>query len=131
MNTEKQIEYWIKSSEFDLQTASDIFYSGKNLHFCLYMCHLSLEKILKAHVVKCTKEYPPKSHNLLRLAEIGAINLTEELVRFLEELNQFQLSTIYPDEKFTLFSLATKDFTQPRFLKTQEIHKWLKSLIKN
>ena len=129
METEKQIEYWIKASGLDLQTAMDIFDSGKNLHFCLYMCHLSIEKILKAIVVKNTNDFPPKSHNLLRLAEIGNVLLSEDRVTFLEELNQFQLSTRYPDEKFTIYSLATKEFTEDKLEKVKEIHKWLTSMI--
>ncbi len=129
METEKHIEYWLKSSRFDLQTATDIFESSKNLHFCLYMCHLSIEKILKAIVVKNTNDFPPKSHNLLRLAEIANIPLNEERLVFFEELNQFQLSTRYPDEKFTIYTLATREFTEVKFEKVKEAYKWLTSMI--
>jgi len=93
------------------------------------MCHLSIEKILKAVVVKNTNDFPPKSHNLLRLAEIASVLLNEERLVFFEELNQFQLSTRYPDEKFTIYTLATKEFTEVRFEKVKEAHKWLTSMI--
>lgn len=129
MDIEKQIYYWRRSSELDLQTANDIFESGKNLHFCLYLCHLSLEKLIKAIVVKITKEFPPKSHNLLRLAEIAKIGLSEGQIAFFEELNQFQLSTRYPDEKFTLYTIATKEFVNERFNKMKELYNWLTQLI--
>lgn len=129
MDIEKQIYYWRRSSELDLQTANDIFESGKNLHFCLYLCHLSLEKLIKAIVVKITKEFPPKSHNLLRLAEIAKIELSEGQIAFFEELNQFQLSTRYPDEKFTLYTIATKEFVNERFNKMKELYNWLTQLI--
>ncbi|MEW5841794.1 MAG: hypothetical protein AB1775_00870 [Bacteroidota bacterium] len=46
-----------------------------------------------------------------------------------EELNQFQLSTRYPDEKFTIHTLATKEFTKVKFEKVKEAHKWLTSMI--
>lgn len=129
MDIEKQIYYWRRSSELDLQTENDIFESGKNLHFCLYLCHLSLEKLIKAIVVKITKEFPPKSHNLLRLAEIAKIELSEGQIAFFEELNQFQLSTRYPDEKFTLYTIATKEFVNERFNKMKELYNWLTQLI--
>lgn len=82
------------------------------------MCHLSLEKILKAVVVKATKEFPPKSHNLLRLTELGKIELGHELIELFEELNRFQLSARYPDEKFTLYSIAQKRFYQTKIVKS-------------
>ncbi len=129
METEKQIEYWLKASNLDLQTALDLFNSGKNLHFCLFMCHLSIEKLLKALVVKASNDFPPKSHNLLRLAEIANITLKDNKVEFLEELNQFQLSTRYPDEKFTIYTLATKEFTEDKLIRVKELHKWLISMI--
>lgn len=129
MNIEKQIEYWRKGSELDLLTANDIFESGKNLHFCLYLCHLSIEKLIKSLVVKATGEFSPKTHNLLRLAEIAKIGLSEDQIVFLEELNQFQLSTRYPDEKFTLYTMATKEFVNERFNKAKEIYNWLIQLI--
>lgn len=73
MDNQKQIEYWQKGASLDFQTANDIFESGKNLHFCLYMCHLSIEKLLKVVIVKVAGEFPPKSHNLLRLAELAKL----------------------------------------------------------
>ncbi|KAF0146839.1 MAG: HEPN domain-containing protein, partial [Ignavibacteria bacterium] len=71
MEQSKQIEYWTKAATLDLQSAIDIFESGKNFHFCLFLCHLSIEKLLKAFVVKITNDFPPKTHNLLRLAELA------------------------------------------------------------
>ncbi len=61
------------------------------------ICHLSVEKLLKALVVKVTNYYPPKTHNLLRLAEIAKLELKDEDTQLLQKLNQFQLDTRYPD----------------------------------
>jgi len=128
MNTQKQIEYWIQASEFDWATANDIFNSGKNFHLCLFMCHLTLEKILKALVIRITGLFPPKTHNLLRLAELAKLDLSSSELDFLEALNQFQLETRYPDEKFSLYKIATKDFTSDK-IKNKEFREWLMSKI--
>ena len=88
-----------------------------------------IEYWLKALVVKMSNDFPPKSHNLLRLAEIANITLEDNNVEFLEELNQFQLSTRYPDEKFTIYTLATKEFTEDKLNRVKELHKWLTSMI--
>lgn len=121
MDKEKQIQYWLTASELDWKTANDIYSSNKNFHFCLFICHLVIEKLLKSLVVKETNEHPVKTHNLLRLAEIAKLDIKTDDVQFLEELNQFQLDTRYPDEKFSLYKLATKDFTEKRFNKTGEL----------
>lgn len=125
MEQQKQIEYWKKASELDLQSAIDIYESGKNFHFSLFLCHLSIEKILKALVVKFTNDFPPKSHNLLRLAELSRIDCDDETLTLLEELSQFQLSTRYPDEMFSVHKLATKEFTTTKLEKVKELAKWL------
>ncbi|HEX2867439.1 MAG TPA: HEPN domain-containing protein [Ignavibacteriales bacterium] len=85
--------------------------------------------MLKALAVKETNEFPPKTHNLLRLSEISKLAVTPEDIRFLEELNQFQMDTRYPDEKFTLYKMATIDFTSERIRKVEDLKKWLESQI--
>jgi HEPN domain-containing protein len=125
MDNEKQINYWLTSSSMDWQTANDIYHSDKNFHYCLFICHLTIEKLLKGIVVQKTNTFPPKSHNLTRLAELAVLNVTIEQIKLMEELNQFQLDTRYPDEKFTLYNKATKDFTTERISKVSELRQWL------
>ncbi len=84
MDKDKQIQYWLKSAGLDWETANDIFSSGKNFHFCLFICHLVIEKILKAIVVDKTNSHPSKTHNLLRLVEISGLEITDIDVKFLE-----------------------------------------------
>ncbi len=40
--------------------------------------YLAVEKMLNAHVVKTTETVPPKTHNLLRLAELGQVACSKE-----------------------------------------------------
>ena len=67
MNIKEIIDYWLKSAEEDLKTAKSLFKS-KRYHHCLFFCHLFIEKIIKALVVKKTKRQSPYGHNLLRLS---------------------------------------------------------------
>ena len=129
MNKENQIKYWITAAELDWKAAADLLESNKNFHLCLFICHLTVEKLLKVIVVKVTNDYPPKTHNLLRLAEIVKLELKDEDTQLLQELTQFQLDTRYPDEKFKLYKMATKDFILERFKKTETIKTWLTSKI--
>ena len=82
-------------------------------------------------MVEKTETFPPKSHNLVRLAELAEIEITIEQIKLLEELNQFQLDTRYPDEKFSLYKTATKDFTTDKINKVNELRQWLLKKLPN
>lgn len=55
MNTEEMVDYWKRSAEEDLITAESMFKTKRYLP-CLFYSHLFIEKIIKAIVVKNTKE---------------------------------------------------------------------------
>jgi HEPN domain-containing protein len=128
-NAQQHITHWVATAEADIQTAEDIFVSGKNLHFCLFICHLALEKILKAKVIQETQAIAPKIHDLSRLAQLGALQLSLKEEQFLLEMNTFNLSTRYPDYHLTLYKQATAQFTEPYLLETQRMLQWLKTLL--
>jgi HEPN domain-containing protein len=55
-------EEWYFQSDYDLETAVDMFKSGRNV-YCIFMCHLSLEKALKGLFVKTKREFPSKTYS--------------------------------------------------------------------
>ena len=63
-----QIAYWKSGAEEDWQVAVDLVRLGRVRHG-LFFAHLALEKVLKAHVCRVTRDVPPRLHLLLRLAE--------------------------------------------------------------
>ena len=92
MNVAKQTEYWITTAEDDLVTA-EILMTKKRLLHSLFFCHLTIEKAIKAHFVKQTGEYAPKSHNLFFLNEKAMLNFSEDEYVFLGILMKYQLIT--------------------------------------
>ena len=68
VDVDKQIEYWKTGSYDDLETAKILVEKDRFLHG-LFFCHLVIEKIIKAHVVKLTNDLAPRSHNLIYLSE--------------------------------------------------------------
>ncbi len=95
MDIIKQIEYWIKSAEDDIET-SDILISKDKILHGLFFCHLCIEKAIKAHVVRCTKIVPPKVHNLSYLIEKTDLILSESQLMFCDTLMYYQLEGRYP-----------------------------------
>lgn len=63
----------------------------------LFFCHLTIEKALKAHVVKVTHDVPPRSHNLLFLSEIAHIEFSDNFNDLPGILMHYQLEGRYPD----------------------------------
>jgi HEPN domain-containing protein len=64
----------------------------------MFFAHLALEKLLKAHVCRQTKDLAPRIHNLVRLAELAALPLSPEQIGSLAELNAFGTEGRYPDQ---------------------------------
>ncbi len=130
MTIDEHISYWVESSEYDMDSAFDIF-AAKRYIWSLYVGHLALEKILKAIYVKTSNnKIPPKIHNLRKLAELSNLNLNEEQLLFLDYVNGFQLEARYAEFKNELFKLATEEFTLENLNKIKEHFLWLKSLLK-
>ena len=74
-----KVTYWIEMSDYDLETADAMLVTGRYLYVG-FMCHQTIEKILKAYWSNCLEEIPLKIHSLSRLAEKTGIDqeLSEE-----------------------------------------------------
>ncbi len=127
MTKDEHVEYWLKSAEHDLNAAEGLFLLGQ-YNWCLFIGHLVLEKTFKALFVHNNEnQIPPKTHNLVKLAELSLINLTDQQKIFLDEVNDFNLETRYPDYKQEFYNRCTKEFTEKYFTTIKEYYKWLKS----
>jgi hypothetical protein len=92
---------------------------------------LVLEKTLKAIFVNAKKnKVPPWIHNLVKLADLSLLELTDEQKIFLDEVNDFNLETRYPDYKLQFYKRCTKEYTDKYFKKIMEYFEWLKSQLK-
>jgi HEPN domain-containing protein len=96
MNIQKQIEYWANGAKEDIISAELLINNNRLLHV-LFWCHLTIEKIIKAHVVKSTLQIPSRSHNLFWLIEKTNISLNPEHEAILGELMIYQLEGRYPE----------------------------------
>ena len=119
------IKYWQKTAEHDQKTMTSLFKS-KRYHHCLFFCHLFIEKIIKALVVKKTKRQSPYGHNLLRLSELSGIKFSQKQLDLLDEITSFNIEARYNDFKFKFYKKATLDYTQIYFKKAKEIYLWLR-----
>lgn len=72
---------------------------------------------------------PPKTHNLVKLAQLTELDFDDETLSLLDEINEFNIEARYPDTKFSLYKKCDKDFSKYYYLKIKELFIWIKSMI--
>ena len=122
---EKVITYFTESSEEDWKIAQKLFRS-KDYGYSLFFCHLTLEKLIKAILVKKTNEPAPYSHDLSLLAKQAGISLTSDLVAEFNTVSTFNIAGRYDDEKRKFHKRATKDYAEKYLNITKNLISWLK-----
>jgi HEPN domain-containing protein len=107
MTPQELIEYWIQAAERDLPVIEHLFDKGDYV-WSLFIAHLVIEKILKAHFVKANSALPPKTHDLIKISKTINLGFTEEQMEFLDLVNEFNIEARYPEEKFNFYKKMHK-----------------------
>lgn len=124
-----KIQYWLKSAEDDWQVGQHLFKNG-DYPYSLFFGHLTIEKILKAIYVDRLNDNPPYTHRLIYLAEKASLKLSEEKIKLLETITDFNLEARYPDEKFSFKRRCTKGFAEKYLKKMGAMKTWLAKQIR-
>ena len=127
MTKTDHIKYWLQSAEKSLRVAEDNF-RLKHYDWCLFLCHLTLERLLKGLIVKKTDKSPPPIHNLTHLAEQAKLRLNPSQTDDFVEISSFNVEARYDDIKLSFYKKATKSYTEKWFNKCKEYKQWLKTL---
>lgn len=125
----KTINNWIKSSEYDIKTA-EALYRSKRFVYVIFMCHLAVEKALKAIVADKTKKMPPKTHDLFYLVKLISLSIPENHTPILMHLNEASVPTRYPEDIAKLAKAYNRQAANRYLKNTKELLKWLKSQAK-
>lgn len=116
---------WIESAEYDLETARHMLSSGRYL-YVVFMCHLAIEKILKAHVAEVRKETPAKTHDLLYLIKRVKLELPETHLEFVGRINNASIPMRYPDNIRRILREYDESVAREYLEKTTEVLNWLR-----
>jgi len=122
---DRKTEEWLKQVDYDIDTAQSNFITGRYI-YCAFMCHLSIEKALKALYNEKLKQIPPKVHNLIYLINQINISISEDFRKFLVRLNEANIFTRYPDDIEKLKSKYTESITLDILNKSKDIIVWIK-----
>jgi len=120
---------WLLSAAYDIRTAESLLQNKKYI-YVVFMCHLALEKTIKAVCSEMFEDLPPYTHNLNRLMEIAQISLPDDLKSFVDRINLQSVPTRYPEDFKKLSKEFNKSIASSCLSTTKEIIKWLKQNIR-
>ena len=124
--TNDSITNWIKSSNYDIKTAQYMLKTGRYI-YVLFMCHLSVEKLLKALYEAVLRKIPPKTHNLIFLSNSINLKVPENHLKILESLNDLSIVTRYPEDIDGLVRAFKKEKVEEYLKGAKALLKWLKN----
>jgi len=126
----ENIKYWVEISEYDLETA-DAMFRTKRFLYVGFMCHQSIEKILKALYTKIYNEVVPYTHNLgFLISKTNLVELMDENKNsFINELEPMNVESRYPKYKEQIRAYLSEEKCIDILAKTKEMHEWIKQML--
>lgn len=124
MNTKKIIQYWKKSAEKDFDIAKTLL-KLKHYDYCLFFCHLTIEKLLKGLVVVKTKKQPPYIHYLDKLVMETELDFTEEQMDQFKIITTFNIRARYDNYKSSFYKKCDKQYAEKYFDVSKKLFLWL------
>lgn len=92
-----ETERWLLAADEDIDVADAAFERSRHPS-CVFHCQQALEKALKGlWTERSDGSLPPRTHNLARLAELLALDLSSEQDELLNDLSYQYLPSRYPE----------------------------------
>ncbi len=127
MDIAKLAQAWQRSSREDFKVAKSLF-DKRHYAYCLFFCHLAVEKALKRIYLLRQQKLPPFIHNLARIADEAGLQLDQAFRMDLQELTTFNIKARYEIVKAQFQRQATKSYAQQWLKRTTEILNLLKKI---
>ena len=121
-----KVKYWSDLSEYDYDTALAMMQTGRYLYVG-FMCHQTIEKILKAYFNTLSNEPAPFTYGLTNLARKSHLydSLPDEFKDFIDILEPLNIEARYPSHKERLMKSLTKERCQSIVENTKNLQSWI------
>ena len=116
---------WLAQVDYDIATAEQMLHTGRYI-YVIFMSHMALEKALKALVTEETQKLPPRTHNLIDLAQRARVVLSQEQQDFLGKINNTSVVVRYPDDLSAMVSQYPEAIAQDYLERTKELILWVR-----
>ena len=120
------VRRWLEIAAEDLEVAESNHSNGYWL-YAAFLCHQSLEKVLKAYYQATHDDGPPYTHNHIRLLNVcGLIDeLSEEQLRFIARIEPMYIEARYPEQKAAAARTLSRDASLYFMKQTKELKQWI------
>ena len=116
---------WLAQVDYDIATAEQMLHVSRYI-YVIFMSHMALEKALKALVTEETQKLPPRTHNLIDLAQRAQVVLSQEQQDFLGKINNTSVVVRYPDDLAEMVSQYPEAIAQNYLERTKELITWVR-----
>lgn len=121
----RDTQNWIALSDYDFETACHMLATGRYL-YVVFMCHLAIEKMLKAHLTEVTQTVPIKTHDLIYLIKKSGLGLPQAYLEFVGKINNASVPTRYPEDLQRMIELYPESVARDYLDRTNEVLGWLR-----
>ena len=121
----KETKNWLDMVEYDLTTAKQMFKTSRYV-YVIFMCHLAIEKALKAIACEETNRIPPKTHDLIYLVALGNVKLPDDLLDFVGIINNAGIIARYPEDLSELVHSYPEGIAKKYLDRASEVIKCIK-----
>jgi HEPN domain-containing protein len=116
---------WLASADYDIQTAEAMLKSQRYL-YVVFMCHLAIEKTLKALYSEAKASHPPKTHDLIYLVREIGLAVPKTHLDFMGIVNNASIPTRYPEDLQRLISQYPRRTATSYLSRTRKAIQWLR-----
>ena len=120
MEKKEIVDYWVRASNATLNCSGLL---SNRYSYALSSCIFRL-KVVKGTIVVKTSN-PTDEHNLVRLVEAAGIVCSEEQLDLLADVTTFNIKGRYDDYKNQFYKIATKEYAEKYFQKSEQLIIWL------
>ena len=124
------VQHWLDSAKADLRVARTVF-KGGHWRFTVFVCHLTVEKSIKAAVQKKTGMLPPKIHDLGALLIKSGCQLPPDLEKFVRKLAGLSIPTRYPDDLDAVKVQYTGASANLYLQMTSKVYRWFSRAVRS
>lgn len=118
----EETKLWLIQAEDDYKTAEAMLESHRWGYTC-FCSQQALEKIFKAAVVESAGKRPPKTHDLVKLAEESTLKINDVWFEKLAGISRHYFRVRYPDMHKGLYT--NDKIARETFKEMEEIYQWV------
>jgi len=93
---DEQLQRWLSFAESDL-AAADVLHKSGQYPQTLFHLQQSIEKTLKALILKQSRAVPPRIHSLPKLVKSCGLEVPREQLLMLQDLTRYYAGSRYPE----------------------------------